>query len=129
MELIILGLRWDDVGSDSLTWRDLKVIITQAREDGPLIRALFPDKALFVPRALEIMIHHLATGNVQRGNQSGAKREDFPKPPKWADDDRTSFGVDARPMEEIGAWLGGDFARMLDSAPVVDPDTGTKINP
>lgn len=112
-DLIRLGLRWRDVGSKRLSWRDALVIVNQLDEDSALARAMNPELAVRLDRWLEFISYQLDRAAVQRGNQSGAKRKDFPKPPAWVghDDEAPSSVIGSAPLnsDEMAAFLGGAF--------------------
>jgi len=106
-EFIRLGLRWRDVGSKRLTWRDALVVISQAEASGALARAKYPAFHEYFHRAAEMILYELRYLQVLTGNQSKAKKSDFPEPPEWAKD-KTVYGGEqgnALPIEELEAFL------------------------
>lgn len=114
-ELIRLGLRWRDLGTPRLSWRDLLVIVREAPRDSAITRALDPDAYLAISRWLEGLSYLLQVANVQRGNASGARKHDFPDPPSWASDEEvTTFGSGPVSIEDMAAMLGGDFTNFYD---------------
>lgn len=115
-ELIRLGLRWRQVGTEVLSWRDLAVIVAQASPDGPLFQAKYPEEIpqIRLERLLELVHYELSVANTQRGNQSGAKRSDFPDVPEWAKQkDTETYGSEPVPFDDMAAFLGGDFLTLL----------------
>lgn len=109
-ELIRLGLRWRDVGSEAFTWRDLLVVVEEISTDSALMRAMHPDIYAMPRREMELLAYYLNVANVQRGNASGARRHDFPEPPAWARSGKESkvFGSDPLPFDEMAAFLDWD---------------------
>lgn len=88
--------------------------MNQLDEDSALARAMNPDLAVRIDRWLEFISYQLDRAAVQRGNQSGAKRKDFPKPPAWVDredDQAPSSVIGSAPLnsDEMAAFLGGAF--------------------
>lgn len=108
-ELLSVGLRWRDLGTKRLSWRDLKVVVSQAPADGALTRSRYPDAHLLLDRRLEILDWRLAVANTQRGNQSGARKSEFPELPAWARQTETRIGSAPLPLDELAEWLGGPF--------------------
>lgn len=113
-ELIRLGLRWRNVGTPELSWRDVMIIVAEAPVESALTRARYEREHLRLEHLLEALHYQLAVANVQRGNQSKAKKEDFPPIPDWALDSNT-IGKKPLPMDEMAAWLGGPFADFFSS--------------
>ena len=116
LELIALGLRWRHAGTEALSWRDLAVVVSQARPDGALVRAQAPEDTpqIRMERLLELIHYQLSVANTQRGNQSGARRSEFPEPPEWAkDQDVETYGSDPVPFDEMAEFLGGDFLTLM----------------
>lgn len=108
-ELISVGVRWRDLGTKRLSWRDLKVIVSQAPVNGALTRARYPDAHAQADRQIETLAYHLAVANVQRGNASRAPKSSFPELPVWARQSSTQIGSGAVPIDELAEWLGGPF--------------------
>lgn len=106
-EFIRLGLRWRNVGTDELTWRDALVIISQAEASGALARSKYPEFHEYFHRAAEMILYEIRTLQVLHGNASKAKKSDFPEVPEWAKD-KTNVGGqkgNALPFEELQAFL------------------------
>lgn len=99
-------MRWRHLGTDALSWRDLKVIVAEAPIDSALTRARNPDAHEAQLRILALLHYQAAVANVQRGNASGASASDFPPVPEFADDTRTRIGSNPIPLDELDAWLG-----------------------
>lgn len=112
--MIRLGLRWRQLGTEALTWRDLKVIVAERPPSSALTRATDPATYEATLRLLEFLSFQLQTANVLHGNQSGARPHEFPKPPSWVEGpkDETRIGSDPIPYDEMAAWLGGDFLNL-----------------
>jgi hypothetical protein len=105
-DLIAMGLRLRDLGSDEFTWGDLRVIVTQAPRSSCLYRALYPDEYQWglQEQLMALVADMLSVANWQRG--SGASK-DYPKPiPRpGIEDDTASFGEDAMSIEDMDDWL------------------------
>lgn len=122
-ELTPAGIRWDSIG-EVHTWDEVISLLSCAPPWGPLSRALNPKEWVWsLPGYDELvtMLELLATGNVQRGNASGAKRSDFPKRIKRPYDERDIVdekkigrAEDARvTVSIIDEHTGADFASVL----------------
>lgn len=106
-DLIRLGLRLRDVGTEEFTWGDLKVIIENTPQDSALYRAMNPDEhawdlpTLLLAEAVDAL--HVA--NWQRGS---GKRKDYPKPiPRpGIEPDAVTYGKGAIPLDDMADWLG-----------------------
>ena len=83
-ELLCLGLRLRDLGSDDLTWHDLSVILRHPTKGGPLHRAVFGGDAKWDDAQTQLLaqiVDVLAVGNWQRQGDSHAPRpEPIPRP-------------------------------------------------
>lgn len=81
--LLEFGIRWRSVGEDpTTTWDDVVAILETDPPWGTVTRAILGSDWIWaIPGYNELvsLIELTAIGNVQRGNQSGAKRSDFPK--------------------------------------------------
>lgn len=114
-EFIVLGLRWRDVGTTRLSWRDAVVIIREAPGDGAFARSKYPDQYLRDFRLGELILYQLQFLSVLHGNQSRARKGDFPQPPEWTKDELTNewapdkpgrWGTGALPIDELDKFLG-----------------------
>lgn len=79
--LLEMGLRWSEVGY-SCDWQDIISALESEPPWGPIHRAKEPKNWLWgLPGYDELvsLLEMTAAGNVQRGNQSGAKKSEFPK--------------------------------------------------
>lgn len=79
--LLEYGIRWRYIGEDEFDWDDVVAVINTEPAWGPINRAILAnDWAWALPGYNELVLlsELLSVGNVQRGNQSGAKRSDFP---------------------------------------------------
>lgn len=106
-DLIALGLRLRDVGTDALTWGDVYVIVRQSPRSSALFRAMNPDAHEWTLPALLLaeVADAVRVGNWQRGS---AKRAEYPKPiprPGVTPEEQT-YGKGAIPIDEMAEWLG-----------------------
>lgn len=107
-DLLRLGLRLRNVGTDAFTWRDLYVVIRQSGQDSALFRAINEDDHFWglAEMLLAEIADGVAVGNWQRGN---GKRRDYPKPiprPGVEPDSTTYGGKKPLPIDEMADWLG-----------------------
>lgn len=110
-DLIRLGLRLRDVGTDAFTWGDLWVVIQQTPRDlnvSALYRAMNPDDWQW--GLAELLIAEVADGtHVGAWQRGGGKRSDYPKPiprPGVTETETTTIGKGAIPIDEMNAFLG-----------------------
>lgn len=102
-ELIGLGLRSRQVGTDGLTWRDLQAIVNHAEPGGPLANSLgyvWTTDGYMLANIYDM----LAEANWQRAGKSS---DPHPKPirrPNEIRDDEKSFGYDPIPLSEFNDW-------------------------
>lgn len=107
------GLRWDKAGSSSNNWYDILAVVHTEPEDGPIHRAEKPDEWQWYTLSynhLQTIVEVLATGNILLGNQSGAKKSDFPtlaeRPwDKMANQEVKEFKFDPTPLAALDSWL------------------------
>lgn len=122
-ELALAGIRWCELG-EGCTWDEAIAVLSCAPAWGPLQRAMNPQNWIWgIPGYDEIVtvVELLATGNVQRGNASGAKRSDFPKRIRRPYEEREvveSHKVgkpeDARVVDSLlSEYAGVDFSAVL----------------
>lgn len=105
-DLITLGLRLRDVGTDGLTWGDVYTIIRQSSRSSALFRAMNPDE--FEWTLTNLLTAEVAdavrVANWQRGE---GKRSDLPKPiPRPGVQTEKRYGREAVPMDVMAEWLG-----------------------
>lgn len=90
--LLEFGIKWSHVGGENPhDWGDVAAVVYTEPPWGPINRSILGDKWLWsLPGYDELvtLVELIATGNVQRGNQSGAKRSDFPKRVQRPGDER-----------------------------------------
>lgn len=114
-DLIALGLRLRNLGSDDFNWNDLAVVLSQSPRSSAFYRSLFPDEAEWglQEQLMAAMVDYAAVGNWQRGE---GKRKDFPDPiPRpGVNDGKERYGTEAIEMDEMAAWLGGEFINPAD---------------
>lgn len=107
-----MGLRWSDIGY-TCDWNDVIVALDSEPPWGPIHRTRDPKNWLWgLPGYDEIitLVELIATGNVQRGNQSNAKKSDFPKRITRPWDERSTvnerkLGATQVPLEEMDRML------------------------
>ena len=114
-DLIAHGLRLRQLGTEQLSWRDLLVIIRQQPRDSALVRSMDPDTAHWgmSEHLLAIVADAARLGVWQRG---GGKKSDRPKPiPRPGSDEghKKVHKGDVLPMDQMAAWLGGDFEGLV----------------
>lgn len=105
-DLLGLGLRLRDLGSDRFSWADLYAVIRQTPPGSALGRSLNPDhvwdlKALLLAEIADAL-------NVANWQRSGQPRRDYPKPiPRpGVEPTTTTYGKGALPYDEMAEWLG-----------------------
>lgn len=107
-DLIRLGLRLRDLGTDRLSWGDLWAIVRNAPRDSALYRALNPDHEwTLTDLLLAEVADAVRVANWQRGS---AKRHEYPKPiPRpGVEPQSATYGKGAIPIDEMAEWLGWD---------------------
>lgn len=110
--LIERGLRWEDVGTDQLNWRDLESIVETLKADSPLFRAMHPKDWYWYDPFFEILagihdaVHHrAATGDIR----PGIKKRDVPKPlvrPWQKVKEEEKLVGDKMPLDDMRQALG-----------------------
>lgn len=122
-ELAPAGIQWHSIG-ETHTWDEVISVLTCSPPWGAIQRAMNPKTWIWgVPGYDELVtvVELLATGNVQRGNASGAKRSDFPQRIRRPYDERdvvekktVGKAEDARIAAAIvNEHTGVDFASVL----------------
>lgn len=106
-DLIALGLRLRDVGSEALSWGDVYTVLRQSPRSSALFRAMNPDEHEWSLSNLLLgeVADAVRVANWQRGS---GKKGDYPKPiprPGVQKTDET-YGKTAIPMDEMAEFLG-----------------------
>lgn len=106
--LIKLGLRLRDLGTEKLSWYDLKIIVRHIEPGSPLHHAIAPEQARWatgeiVPYLLAHIADVLANANWQRANRPSAPR---PKPiPRPGDNAQNKkYGSEPIPVSSFNDW-------------------------
>lgn len=115
-DLITHGVRLRDLGTDRLSWRDLKIIVKQQPGNSALARAINGDDYLWDIHAqlAALIVDHLAVGNWQR---SGDKRAKRPKPVERPGHRPERFGREPIPMDAMADWLGWNTETLAPEEP------------
>lgn len=109
-DLIVLGLRWRDVGTEAFTWRDLLVIVENSAADSAIARAMYPNEVAWgvTDYLLAAAVDALAVGNWQRDRANGGKS----RKPKPVQRPRVRKPGEKRrkaiPLDQMKAHLGWD---------------------
>lgn len=107
-DLITLGLRLDDLGTERLTWRDLWVIVHHLPRTSALSRAIGGSDAEWglTDHLLAVAVDAIEVGNWQRA--SSGRKSPLPKPkpvPRpGAKREGQSFGSVPIPIKDFDAW-------------------------
>lgn len=110
-DLLSMGLRLDDLGTDRLTWRDLYVVIHRAGPRSALMREVQPElsawaSGLVLADLLAHAVDLLAGGNWQRaGKKTAPKPKPIPRPGRKAES--TKYGSDPIPVKDFDDWWNG----------------------
>lgn len=114
-DLIVLGLRWRDVGTKALTWRDLSAIVTAAQPGSAIYRALTAEGSGWTATEYILADVYDAIERVRfyTAGAAGIKRprkpKPYPRPGVTAKDrDVRTFRTTPMPIDEMRAWLGWD---------------------
>jgi hypothetical protein len=106
-DLIALGLRLREVGSDRLSWGDVYTVVRQSPRTSAFYRATNPEGHEWgLP---ELLLAEVAdavrVANWQRGS---GKRPDYPKPiPRpGVEPESKTYGKGAIPIDDMAEWLG-----------------------
>lgn len=107
-DLIQLGLRLDDLGTERLTWRDLKVIVTRMPPHKSALQAeKRPDDSpwgLVEHLLAELVdVQHLA---LWAKTKDGSKNRNRPKPIERPGRRPERFGKKPLELERMKDWLG-----------------------
>lgn len=106
-DLIKLGLRLRQLGTDALSWRDLLVIVQHSERGTALNAAMHPDHAPWglSEHLLAVVADAVIAGNWMQ-SKDGQKNRNRPKPiPRPGVEQDTNYGK-AESIETIRAWLG-----------------------
>jgi hypothetical protein len=103
-DLLAAGLRWDWIGTDRLTWADLRAFLGRSRVGSAYHWAKDADSALWGLR--EHLLAHvadlLAVGNWQRaGKKRGRRPEPISRPGAGG---KKKYGRDPVPAKDFNAW-------------------------
>lgn len=103
-DLLTIGKRLDQVGTQEFSWWDLSVRVMFAQPDSIIYKAIHGHTYGMVERQLGIVIDTLRAANWQRSGGRGPR----PKPVRWpwspkSGDDRT-VGT-AAPLDDVRAFL------------------------
>ena len=103
-DLISLGLRLRDLGTDKLSWRDLAVIARQLPRESALARAMVEESSQWgvTEHLLALVVDVLAVANWQRGGGKGSRPKPLPRP--GAQSSGKKFGSDPIPAKDFDAW-------------------------
>lgn len=108
-DLIKLGLRLRQLGTDALSWRDLLVIVQHSSNGTALRVAMHPDSAPWglSEHLLAVVADAVIAGNWMQ-SKDGQKNRNRPKPiPRpGVVPDKKKFGGNAESMDAIKQWLG-----------------------
>ena len=110
-DLLALGLRLDDLGTEALTWRDLYVVVHRSGPTSALIRELQPELSAWASGAVlaDLLAHAvdlLAGGNWQRaGKKTAPKPKPIPRPGRKTE--ATKYGSEPIPVRDFENWWNG----------------------
>lgn len=107
-DLITLGLRLDDLGTERLNWRDLWVIVNNLPRTSALVRAVAGEDAQWglLEHLAARVADSLEVGNWQRQQKPNApKPKPIPRPGVKSEEKR--FGSDPIPIKDFDAWWSG----------------------
>lgn len=107
-DLLVMGRRLDDLGTEALSWRDLLVVVRQAGPGSALARALNPEGAAWASGAasadlLALVADLLAVSNWQRQGKKSAPRPKRVKRPGAATEDK-KYGAAPIPVRDFDEW-------------------------
>ena len=102
-DLLTIGKRVDDIGSESFSWWDFKVWVSYRPPGSILHTAVHGEHYPFDIRLLGYVVDLLRSANWQRAG----KQANRPKPIRWpwsSNEQTESFGV-AAPLEDVRDYL------------------------
>lgn len=116
-ELITHGLRLRWLGSEGFNWRDLLVIVRHSPESSALFRAIHGAESSAWDLKAHLLANMADTLNLLwwAKTEDATRKKNRPKPiprPGVEDDSTKQIGSGSLPIEEMKAWLGGDFASL-----------------
>jgi hypothetical protein len=81
-DLIALGLRWRDVGSEAFSWGDLRAIVEHSPPDSAIARAMYPNEVAWRPTdyLLANVVDILAVINWRDGGGKGRRPKPLQRP-------------------------------------------------
>lgn len=110
-------MRLRDVGCPEFTWGDLLDVVQHLPKTSAVYRAVHGDED-----AEWGLLEHLAASTadslawlVWSKTEDATKKRNRPKPiprPGVVDESKKQIGAGSLPIDEMKAWLGGDFANM-----------------
>jgi len=108
-DLIRLGLRLRDLGSETLSWRDLLVIVQHSDSGTALQTSRFPEDSHWNlnEHLLAVIADAVIAGNWMQ-SKDGQKNKNRPKqiPRPGVVPDKKKFGGNAESIDTIREWLG-----------------------
>ena len=108
-DLIKLGLRLRQLGTDLLSWRDLLVIVQHSPHGSALMAAQNPDAAPWglSEHLLAVIADSVIAANWMQ-SKDGQKNRNRPKPIRrpGVEPDKKQFGGRAESIDTIREWLG-----------------------
>lgn len=106
-DLIALGLRWRDVGSEAFTWGDLRSIVEQSPPDSAIARAMYPNEVAWRPTdyLLAMVVDILAVMNWRDGGAKGRRPKPLKRPRTRKPGERRRKAI---PMDAMAKHLGWD---------------------
>ncbi len=111
-DLITLGLRLDDLGTESLSWRDLLVILQNLPRTSAYARDTLGDDVMWGlgEQLLAIVADRLDVANWQRGNEGRKSPSPRPKliPRPGVRDSKSKIGSDPIKIRDFDAWWDGE---------------------
>lgn len=106
-DLLALGLRLREVGTDRLSWGDVYTVVRQSPRSSALFRAVNPDAHEWtLPNLLLAEVADaVRVANWQRGS---GKKAEYPKaiPRPGVAPESLTYGKGAIPIDEMADWLG-----------------------
>lgn len=99
-----VGLRLRHVGTEVLTWGDLRDFIIHGKTDTALALATHGETVLWniTDHLLAVIADALHGANWQRGGGKGMQPKPIPRP--GVEDNTTGFGKDPIPISEFDQW-------------------------
>ncbi|MBF6459801.1 hypothetical protein IU433_12215 [Nocardia puris] len=102
-----MGLRLRQLGTDELTWRDLKVIIKHLPDDAALRRAIHPDSGWGIAELLLAQIADKANWLAWTKTKAAQKGRGAPKPiPRPGVEPVEKIGNTVMTLDQAEAFLG-----------------------